>query len=215
MGSCNDNRTSFWALDKWDKIGISIILITFAIFSISSCFATSLSGWVENNLSFQNGVLVSSSNYKGWYIKLEEYSNYTFTAVENFFPSNPGFDVVINLVKCSSEPSEGVSAELITSVSLKYDETINFNLTTQKGDYWLLVTFDGAYFNLATIDSFTLVKNQSMSSAIQVLANNLTPSDLWDKFKIAVPYISVVVLVSFGFFLIFHIVRNISKGRGV
>ena len=214
MGSCNDKRNSFWALDKWDKIGISIILITFAIFSISFCFASSISGWVETNLSLQNGVLVSSSNYKGWYIKLDEYSNYTFKAVENFFPENPGFGVTINLLKTSSEPSEGVSAESITRLALRYEQTVSFDLTTQSGDYWLLVTFDGAYYNLATIDSFSLTKNQSMSSAVQVLATNLSPIDLWDNFKITVPYISVVVLVSFGFYLIFRAARKISKGRG-
>lgn len=52
-----------------------------------------------------------------------------------------------------------------------------------------------------------------MSNAISTLSTTVSSDALWGVFNTAVPYIGVVVLVGFGFFLVRRMVKGISKGR--
>ncbi len=52
-----------------------------------------------------------------------------------------------------------------------------------------------------------------MENAVQVLSSTVTANALWGVFADAVPYISVVVLVAFGFYLIRRMIKGVSKGK--
>ncbi len=52
-----------------------------------------------------------------------------------------------------------------------------------------------------------------MQNAVSVLASTVTADALWGVFADAVPYISVVVLVSFGFYLVRRMVKGVSKAK--
>lgn len=52
-----------------------------------------------------------------------------------------------------------------------------------------------------------------MEAAVNTLATTVTADSLWGVFADAVPYISIVVLVAFGFFLIRRMIRGLSKGK--
>lgn len=52
-----------------------------------------------------------------------------------------------------------------------------------------------------------------MDNAVNTLASTVTADSLWGVFADAIPYISVVVLVGFGFFLIRRMIKGVSKGK--
>lgn len=52
-----------------------------------------------------------------------------------------------------------------------------------------------------------------MANAVGKLATTVSADALWGVFADAIPYISVVVLVAFGFYLIRRMIKGLSKGR--
>lgn len=52
-----------------------------------------------------------------------------------------------------------------------------------------------------------------MKNAVNTLSTVVTADALWGVFADAIPYISVVVLVGFGFFLIRRMIKGVSKGK--
>lgn len=52
-----------------------------------------------------------------------------------------------------------------------------------------------------------------MANAVSTLATTVSADALWGVFGTAVPYISVVVLVGFGFHLIRKMIKGVSKGK--
>lgn len=52
-----------------------------------------------------------------------------------------------------------------------------------------------------------------MKNAVSTLATTVSADSLWGVFADAIPYISVVVLVAFGFYLIRRMLKGLSKGK--
>lgn len=52
-----------------------------------------------------------------------------------------------------------------------------------------------------------------MANAVDKLATTVSADALWGVFADAIPYISVVVLVAFGFYLIRRMIKGLSKGK--
>lgn len=52
-----------------------------------------------------------------------------------------------------------------------------------------------------------------MEAAVNTLATTVTADSLWGVFADAVPYVSIVVLVAFGFYLIRRMLKGLSKGK--
>lgn len=52
-----------------------------------------------------------------------------------------------------------------------------------------------------------------MENAVNTLSSTVTADALWGVFADAIPYISVVVLVAFGFYLIRRMLKGVSKGK--
>lgn len=52
-----------------------------------------------------------------------------------------------------------------------------------------------------------------MTNAVTSLASTVTADSLWGVFADAIPYISVVVLVAFGFYLVRRMIKGVSKGK--
>lgn len=52
-----------------------------------------------------------------------------------------------------------------------------------------------------------------MSGAVNTLTTTVTADALWGVFAAAIPYISVVVLVAFGFYLVRRMLKGVSKGK--
>lgn len=52
-----------------------------------------------------------------------------------------------------------------------------------------------------------------MNTAVSSLATSVNAATLWGVFNDAVPYISVVVVVGFGFYLIRRMIKGLGKGK--
>ena len=52
-----------------------------------------------------------------------------------------------------------------------------------------------------------------MGNAVTTLSTTVSADALWGVFATAVPYISVVVLVGFGFYLVRRMIKGVSKGK--
>lgn len=52
-----------------------------------------------------------------------------------------------------------------------------------------------------------------MTNTVSALATTVNADSLWGVFADAIPFISVVVLVGFGFYLVRKMIRGVSKGK--
>lgn len=52
-----------------------------------------------------------------------------------------------------------------------------------------------------------------MEAAVNTLSTTVSSASLWGVFGQAVPYISVVVLTGFGFYLIRRMIKGLAKGK--
>ena len=52
-----------------------------------------------------------------------------------------------------------------------------------------------------------------MNAAVNTLATTVTADSLWSVFASAVPYIAIIVVVAFGFYLIRRMIKGLSKGK--
>lgn len=52
-----------------------------------------------------------------------------------------------------------------------------------------------------------------MKNAVNTLATTVSADALWGVFGDAIPYISVVVLVGFGFYLVRRMIKGLSHGK--
>ena len=52
-----------------------------------------------------------------------------------------------------------------------------------------------------------------MNDAITSLSTTVSADSLWGVFNSAIPYIGVVVLVGFGFYLVRKMIKGVSHGK--
>lgn len=52
-----------------------------------------------------------------------------------------------------------------------------------------------------------------MENTISALATTVNEASLWGVFNNCIPFISVVVLVGFGFYLVRKMVKGVAKGK--
>ncbi len=52
-----------------------------------------------------------------------------------------------------------------------------------------------------------------MENAISTLSTTVSSASLWGVFASAIPYISVVVLTGFGFYLVRRMIKGLAKGK--
>lgn len=52
-----------------------------------------------------------------------------------------------------------------------------------------------------------------MENTVTALATTVNAASLWGVFNDAIPFISVVVLVSLGFYLVRKMIKGVAKGK--
>lgn len=52
-----------------------------------------------------------------------------------------------------------------------------------------------------------------MNAAVNTLSTTVSSDALWGVFNSAIPYIAVVVLAGFGFYLVRKMIKGVSRGR--
>lgn len=208
MGYSNDN---FWKLDKWDKIGIASLIIFFTIFVVLNTFSFAsykingviYNGFIGNSSSLPNQIS-QNSFAKGIYYKLTPGLKYSITIhggvkqIYGYFAYTDG--------------------SLAVGTPTKYFVTINENqieFVCPDDVNTLFFWSVSVEPTNSTIDLLSVDYNSGMGYSLGILGEEVSASSLWQVFKTLIPYITVVVLFVFGTYLIFHAIREISKGRDV
>lgn len=191
-----------YRLDFLDKLVIAItcVIVTFICVFNTFCFADEnvslnvLSGIATGSTDAVTS-FYSSANGSITYFFAEKGYSYTIVPVNNSY-DRPS-------VVSSSVPAVGVPFERLYTWQSNND---TFSFSPSSDCY---VSING------TVTSWTVTKTQILGfdNAISSLVENVGISSIWDTFSISLPYVSVVVLAGFGFYLIFHNIKELSKGR--
>lgn len=193
----------FYRLDFWDKLVISItcVIVTFiCLFNTFSFgletidFSTSIK---VSNLTFGSGntFYESSSGYSVFYIKVDPSIIYTLNSSEGVV-----FSTAYEL------PSDGVERFNFSTSILEDYEVSGFNYITIR----LPSSITSVPTGLVTI---SYDSPSGISLAVSSLVQNVGIPDLWDTFSLSIPYVLVVVVVGFGFYMILTMIRKILKGK--
>lgn len=191
--------------DKLDKIVIALTFILVTIFSIFNCFC-----FASENIDLEyyyniiaddtTNTFVSSSDGSCIGFFAEKGYRYTIKAVDDF-----SFSRII--VSSSSEPAIGVSLDVL------------FITLLNSGDYFSYSANEDVYITISkNVASNKLVVERELLSGldktIEKLVDNVGLQSLWSVFNTSVPYVLVVVVVAFGIYLIFRMIKGLSKGKG-
>lgn len=112
------------------------------------------------------------------------------------------------LISTFDVPSVGVICSSIDVVSFQ-----SYTVTIPDGINYVFVCTNREEMAPTNENLLVTTNFSNYDNVIFSLSKNVGISNIWNTFEIAIPYILVVVLVSFGFYLIFHAIREISRGR--
>lgn len=203
-------------MDFCDKLVISITLVIVTVFCVLNtfCFASdSVSLGEPIHSSVIEGIYPDSTDKKtGVFISRDDVGTNYYTC---YFRLVSGHKYIIyNLTTSSysvrfssSVPSVGV--DFIRFGLVPSNSSLNF--IADNDNYLFISSSSTSGLNIDGIVLYDITR--SMSSSVEILANTVGISQLWSTFEKSVPYIAVVVLSSFGFYLIIHNILEISKGR--
>lgn len=180
---------------------IFVVLFPFALITRVFADYEDLTPTLVNDLSInQNGNFFISNpgRYVG-YIQLEK--GYKYRLFNNNQTSS------LSVAVSSAVPSLNGTYEYLTFLGGQQEY---FYIPTN--NEYLYIDFSQNVSNTAM--TVSREKLTDMGGAVQELASVVGPSAIWDIFDISINYIVIVVLFAFGAFLIFTIIRKISKGKG-
>lgn len=195
----------FYKLDKIDKIVISLIFIIVAFISFFNTFSfasTNIPSYVLPKYGIVSNKIqpLDDYNLKYWslvkgvdYVIINNTSNYTRAVYLSSSLETGSSAVNLGVVQANSS----LKINLNSYNYEKYFVSIPYKNDASSFVSNIILQSDSSFFNL--------VSGQ--------LASSLGPSEFWSVFNTSVPYILVVVVSGFGFYLIFHNIKEISKGR--
>lgn len=187
-------------MDFYDKLVVSITLVIVTIFCVCSnlVFAASVPYTVSTGLRVQDDTIVSSDTSKYLYFRVSP--GVTYTLKSNRQSGTYGIAFL------NEEPKVGLVVSDIRYLGAGSSLDISYDNSTYLFIFGWSATSDD-------FESLTVTYDSSFSNVIKQLSVTVSPSDLWSIFGSSVPYIFVVILVGFGFYLVFRAIRGVSKGR--
>lgn len=193
-------------MDFCDKLVISITLIIVTIFCVLNnfCSAVSTSINIANNLKvdYNNSRIIENN---GTFIGFIVVNGLTKITITNNNPSTLiGAGISDGLVS-------GSTSTLLFNIPA--GQTLTSFVNEENFKYVVFYAGPGYITNNLLKNLSVSVEVSSMKSTVALLSNSLYISNFWNIFEKSVPYIAVVVLSSFGFYLIIHNILELSKGR--
>lgn len=193
-------------LDKYDRMFIAFMFVIVTFVSIGKCFA--VEDIPEDYNLIPKNILISDAYVIG--------NNITSTANANiYYIDISNFDSVL----------------YFNTKALKYfvTDSIDYNIgdTITSSVYIIEANNDGIYIDTSSLSEKYIVfsfyvdnvvevygKNYSgMTDGVTGLVDNVGFNQLWGVFENGVDFIGVVVLVAFGLFLVFLLIKKITKGK--
>lgn len=187
-------------MDFYDKLITCIVLIvvTFLCVFNTFCFAdTDITLSVIQKSQINNDFqIVSHPGYNTFYFSA--LPNHTYQIICNY-PFYLGYS--------SDVPEIGTKLDKLLTYNEDKTEFIFTNSTLSNVFLSSYRGYSDVQFNVIDITSpgFPIV----ISSLIQ----DVGISNIWDTFNIAIPYVLIVVVVGFGFYMILSLVRKLQKGK--
>lgn len=192
-------------LDKYDRMFIAFIFVVVTIVSICNCcFADE--GSEEVYFSSVEGVFISgtdhtlktSSTATLYYIELDE--NYIY--------------------HISITASAGYRLGFSNSIDLG-TQVYNYQASGSGKDIEMTVdasTMNYLFFDISSdvpFTTYTITKTlkTGFSTSVDSLVQNVGVNQLWGVFENGIDFVGVVVLCAFGFFLVFLLIKKLTKGK--
>lgn len=155
-------------------------------------------------------------------------SNLTISGSNNYFSTNSSDSAQVLYFECDRNFKYTITNNSIsTTLKIGYCDAIPANnvvveriVNLEAGDSVSIIPTGGHIYIASTVGSntgvVTVVKEEleGMNSAINDLVSDVGIQSLWNTFNSANPFILVVVLFSFGLFIIIALVRKLKKGKG-
>lgn len=196
--------SSFWKLDKIDKIVISLIFILSALFSCCSCFCfasetlepsqTGLGLFIDSS-----GNIISDDDGRYIVYNFDKPGNYTFSTK---------IDVIVGFV--NNNPSVG--DKVIDREYYKPGEFFTIYIEEpSEYSFFVVTSHNVSAFYLVDVQYEPVV---GFSSVIDKLSLNVGISQIWEVFETPISLVVPFVLVAFGYFIIARVICSISKGKG-
>lgn len=195
-----DFSDDFWKFDKFDMSFI-VFLLFLMLCNVTFCAD------IENvDYEVVSGIYISNtSNY---------FASYNGLSVGYFKPEKGYIYHIYN-----ASPS---GRNLATSKEIPHlNGTYNF-LYRLEGDNnvydYLAVSDDLIYFDFSVVDAspsvitVTREKITNMGGVVSILSNDVGTNQFWNVFTFAIPFILVVVVFVFGFFIVRRLTKKESKG---
>lgn len=192
-------------MDLYDKLVAAITFVIFTFFCIINtfCFAsTEVLPFSINAWSTNGSVLVENENRTFFQYNVTPGVLYTF----NF--SSPISPIIV--LKNDDGQEMGLG-----------DPVIQLHVASGTSSYTFTcpdnVNVIGLVYGIsnASVSDVKLINENGsvMDSVIGSLVDNVGPGNIWEIFENSVPYIGVVILVAFGFYWIFHTIKEVSKAK--
>lgn len=187
---CSDD---FWKFDKIDLIFINFILfIMVSIVTFADVESVDVSSVSQLSISPNTNYFISATSQSVSYVHMEKGYIYYFD-----FSGNTGdyFIAYSNSVPALNVP-----------YSYGGLRSGNFSYMCTDDEY--------IYFSWAWPVPFTVTRERitDMGGVVSILSNDVGANQFWNIFIYAIPFILVVVLVVFGFFIIRRLTKKESKG---
>ncbi len=179
---------------------ILIISIIFIILLSGFCFGSTpltpvrVEGLAPNSDATS---FVSNYYYDSYYYYLRLGHTY------RFYTDDTGS---LRIISSKDVPDVGVSCSFYSTVGPNSEFT--YTVTDDTYFYFTTYTHEQPYF-LFCED----ITPNVMNSTVTQLAFYVSNTNLWGVFKLAIPYILIVVIVVFGFYLIRRMIKGLSKGK--
>lgn len=188
-------------MDFYDKLVISItfVILTFIFVFNTFCFADiEISGTRLDGFGGYQTIHPVSGIY-GIYFYIPEPGKYIVVS---------DVQSTVGSYRTDEIPSNGVATIPQPSLTLTSSSQNKTFIVNEPG-YYLFYSSDNEY----SISSISITRDSSFNYVISSLSEQVGISNIWNIFEYSIPYVSVVLLAGFGFYLIFHNIKELSKGR--
>lgn len=145
----------------------------------------------------------------------------TINSNNNYFTENTNTFVMCFEIqkgyKYTFTNNAGVSRDIVFSHDLPaVNVTYDFIKSLPNGESYSFIVNDDTYFYISgTSGSYIVTREKlsSMTGAVSDLVSNVGVDNIWNIFDISINYIVVVVLFVFGCYIIFRIIKKVSRGK--
>lgn len=189
-------------MDFYDKLVVSITLVIVTIFCIFANFSLAYSEPLSLSVA-PTGYWFSS----GSIIQRSDSSTMTYIRVSKGLKYRIVNDTGVPIIAASSFDELKIGSSIFHYVNIESGSEYIYEVVDDVSFVGFIGSSPGTFFPSVYIES------EGMPSTISILANNLAFSHLWNVFETGVPYVAVVVVVGFGFYIIIGMIKGLSKGK--